>query len=321
MPRLTRALATTGVVGLLLALGTGTADAAPGPAAAEIATMRAEVSASQQRRSATDAELSAARTTVVGTAQALAEASDAAEVAATVRPVVLDEAERAEQRLRVLQQPRRDFLGVGQAPNAEDVQAAQTWLEGSQAAVRAADDAILAARLDENAAQMAHARAQAALQQATRAAEQAAAAHEAAAEILEAQLGRVDPASGRLARPATGEVTSVFGPRPHPLGGGVSRHGGVDYAVGDGTAYAAASGAVVAVGWNGSYGLEVVVDHGDGLSTRYAHLSAAAVTPGQPVVVGDALGAIGSTGASTGPHLHFEVITGETQVDPSGWVD
>lgn len=320
MALLARALATTGVVGLLLALGAGPAAAAPGPVAAEIAATRAEVTATEQHRAATDAELAGAREAVVTTAQALAQATDAVEAAEAVRPVVLEEAERAEHRLRVLQQPRRSGLAVGQAPNAEDVRGARTWVAGSKAAVRAADEAILATRLQEHVAQMAHARAQTTLQQAAHGAEQAAAAHETAVEALDAQLAAVDPSAGRLARPATGEVTSPFGPRSHPLGGGPSQHTGVDYAAGDGTAYAAASGAVVAVGWNGSYGLEVVVDHGAGLSTRYAHLSAAAVTVGQPVVVGDALGSIGSTGASTGPHLHFEVLTGETQVDPSGWV-
>lgn len=295
MARITRALAATGVAGLLLALGAGTAAAAPGPTAG-------------------------VREKVVQTAQALAGATAAAEAAARVRPVVVEEAERAEDRLRVLQQPRRAGLAVGPAPNAEDVQAAQTWLAGSKAAVRAADEAILAARLDEHSAQMAHARAQTALQLATEEAERAGAAHTAAVEALDTLLAGVDPAAGRLARPATGQVTSPFGPRPHPLSGAPSHHNGIDYDAGDGTAYAAASGTVEAVGWNGSYGLEVVVDHGDGLSTRYAHLAATAVTPGQSVVVGDTLGSIGSTGASTGPHLHFEVLEGETQLDPSGWV-
>jgi murein DD-endopeptidase MepM/ murein hydrolase activator NlpD len=80
---------------------------------------------------------------------------------------------------------------------------------------------------------------------------------------------------------------------------------------------ATAAGRVVAAEWSGGYGNMVEVDHGNGLATRYGHLSAIAVRQGQPVEVGTVLGRIGSTGRATGPHLHYEVRIDDEAVDPS----
>ena len=104
-------------------------------------------------------------------------------------------------------------------------------------------------------------------------------------------------------------VSSLFGNRVQPITGRKTFHDGLDIAANQGNAvYAYTSGTVVQAGWNGGYGLSIVVDHGGGLKTRYAHLSKIYVKVGQKVKTGEKIGAVGSTGNSTGPHLHFEVI-------------
>jgi murein DD-endopeptidase MepM/ murein hydrolase activator NlpD len=128
----------------------------------------------------------------------------------------------------------------------------------------------------------------------------------------------------RLVRPATGEVSSDFGTRHHPVTGAVKQHTGTDFQVGDGVAYTAAAGTVVSVDRDPAYGLIVVVAHGevDGspVTTAYAHLERVEVERGQQVAAGRPVGRIGSTGLSTGPHLHFEIRLGETAVDPATWL-
>ena len=128
----------------------------------------------------------------------------------------------------------------------------------------------------------------------------------------------------RLVRPGTGAISSDFGTRRHPVTGVVKAHTGTDFQVGDGVAYAAAAGSVVSVGHDTAYGLLVVVAHGtvDGaaVTTGYAHLARADVVPGQEVAPGQPLGTIGSTGLSTGPHLHFEIRLADTPVDPVSWL-
>jgi murein DD-endopeptidase MepM/ murein hydrolase activator NlpD len=97
-------------------------------------------------------------------------------------------------------------------------------------------------------------------------------------------------------------------------------HTGVDFPVPTGTSVkAVAAGQVVSAGWGGSFGYQVVIRHADGRYTQYAHLSAISVKDGQSVVGGQRIGRSGSTGNSTGPHLHFEVRTGPgfgTDIDP-----
>ena len=94
-------------------------------------------------------------------------------------------------------------------------------------------------------------------------------------------------------------------------------HTGLDFraAMGD-PVRATANGKVVSSGWAGGYGRMVEIDHGNGLSTRYGHLSEIGVKVGDPIKIGQVIGAVGSTGRSTGPHLHFEVLKNGTQVDP-----
>lgn len=110
-------------------------------------------------------------------------------------------------------------------------------------------------------------------------------------------------------------ISSLYGYRIHPITGKRLFHDGLDIAANHGNAvYAYTDGLVVQAGWNGGYGISILIDHGNGLKTRYAHLSRLNVRVGQKVQTGQKIGAVGSTGNSTGPHLHFEVIkNGKTQ--------
>ena len=123
-----------------------------------------------------------------------------------------------------------------------------------------------------------------------------------------------------LRKPLAGELqlTSTFGYRTDPFFGRPALHSGVDLRDDYGTPVrATAAGVVTIAGPNGGYGNMVEIDHGDGMATRYAHLSAIGVTPGQQVPPGGVVGRVGSTGRSTGPHLHYEVRIDGEAVDPS----
>ncbi|MDR7556217.1 MAG: peptidoglycan DD-metalloendopeptidase family protein [Armatimonadota bacterium] len=124
-------------------------------------------------------------------------------------------------------------------------------------------------------------------------------------------------AIGAFVWPLRGMVTSRFGFRRHPIFRARLFHQGVDIAAPHGTPVrAAGDGAVLFAGWYGGYGKLVVLDHGDGLSTLYGHLSAILVAPGAQVVRGQVIGRVGSTGYSTGPHLHFEIRRNGQPIDP-----
>jgi len=98
-------------------------------------------------------------------------------------------------------------------------------------------------------------------------------------------------------------------------------HEGIDIAVGEGTPVrAAAAGTVIYAGWMSGYGNLVAVDHGNGLSTAYAHNSSLAVSVGQSVAAGEIVSYSGNTGNSTGPHVHFEVRVNGSAVDPLGYL-
>ena len=116
-------------------------------------------------------------------------------------------------------------------------------------------------------------------------------------------------------------ITSGFGTRWHPVLGGYRFHAGIDLPAAQGTAVAAtARGSVVSAGWCGGYGWCVTLDHGRGIFTLYGHLSRIGVTPGQDVARGQELGRVGSTGQSTGPHLHYEVRNNGRPVDPASYL-
>lgn len=145
-------------------------------------------------------------------------------------------------------------------------------------------------------------------------------------ETLKVNASNVTPqaSKGTLSAPLVTLVeSSPFGNRVSPITGQVDeRHTGQDYAVASGTeVLSAAGGTVTFSGWHDfGGGNRVVVDHGNGLSTSYNHMSANLVQVGQKVERGDVVGLSGSTGASTGPHLHFEVIIDDEVVDPKGWL-
>ena len=112
-------------------------------------------------------------------------------------------------------------------------------------------------------------------------------------------------------------LTSGFGMRTHPVLGGRRQHHGIDLAAPTGTpVYATADGVVGRADWYSSYGLYISINHGGSMETRYAHLSRLAVAAGDNVKKGDLIGYVGSTGRSTGPHLHYEVRVEGIAVNP-----
>ena len=116
---------------------------------------------------------------------------------------------------------------------------------------------------------------------------------------------------------SSARLTSSFGYRYHPVSGRYRRHSGIDLAAPRGTPIVATSdGVVLASGWMGGYGIAVRLDHGAGTETRYAHMSRTAVAPGQDVKRGQVIGYVGSTGRSTGPHLHYEIRKKGRAVNP-----
>ena len=127
--------------------------------------------------------------------------------------------------------------------------------------------------------------------------------------------------TGAMIWPASGPITSPFGWRTHPIFGTTRYHSGVDIGADYGDAVAAAdSGVVVFAGWYGGYGKAVIIDHGGGISTLYGHNSELLVSEGQRVRKGEIISRVGSTGYSTGPHLHFEVRQDGSPVDPMGYL-
>ena len=183
-------------------------------------------------------------------------------------------------------------------------------LENRQAeydAIMAAEDAANAT-IDKLVAEL----------EAQRAAEAAAAAAAAAAAGGGGGSGSAN-ASGSFLWPVASYVyvSSRFGLRIHPITGQKKTHTGMDLASNQGTAvYASDGGTVTLAGWNGGYGNCIMIDHGNGYVTLYGHLSSISVSKGQSVTQGATIGAVGSTGNSTGPHLHFEVLKDGTRIDP-----
>ena len=121
--------------------------------------------------------------------------------------------------------------------------------------------------------------------------------------------------------PSSTRITSTFGTRRHPILRYIRTHTGIDIAASSGSNIVAANkGTVIVAGWQGSYGNAVIIDHGGGISTLYGHCSKLLVKVGQEVEAGEIIAKVGSTGLSTGPHLHFEVrVNGEPQ-DPLKYV-
>ncbi len=151
-------------------------------------------------------------------------------------------------------------------------------------------------------------------------------------ELKEAQLAALDGLmSGKRMEPnnylanmplhGSGYVTSRYGYRSDPFTGRTTFHGGIDFGGPEGTnVFSVAPGIVTYAGPRNGYGNMVEVSHGDGMSTRYAHASRVAVKVGDIVTKGQLVAYMGSTGRSTGPHLHYEVLRNGTQVDPATYI-
>jgi murein DD-endopeptidase MepM/ murein hydrolase activator NlpD len=116
---------------------------------------------------------------------------------------------------------------------------------------------------------------------------------------------------------ASRALTSSFGMRVNPVTGIYAEHDGIDLAAPMGTPIiATGDGVIGSAGWRGGYGLMVAVEHGSGVETRYGHMSQIAVAPGEQVRKGEIIGYVGSTGRSTGPHVHYETRINGHPVNP-----
>lgn len=123
--------------------------------------------------------------------------------------------------------------------------------------------------------------------------------------------------SGAFGAPVNGRITSNYGARRHPILGYMRMHAGIDFGASWGAPiYAATDGRVSFAGWHGGHGNYVRLDHGSGIGTGYGHMSRLAVSPGMAVRRGQVIGYVGSTGLSTGPHLHYEMYRNGQTVNP-----
>jgi murein DD-endopeptidase MepM/ murein hydrolase activator NlpD len=141
------------------------------------------------------------------------------------------------------------------------------------------------------------------------------------AEALRAAADDLPPGNGRFIRPVAGAVASPFGNRTDPLTGATAFHSGVDLAAACGTPIkAAGDGVVFSAGPNGGYGNATIINHGGGLATLYGHQSSIIVHQGESVTSGEVIGYVGSTGRSTGCHLHWEVRVNGNPVEPTQYL-
>ncbi len=239
------------------------------------------------------------------------ERRQAERVVATVRGTLvadhaqLDAAEASARQKRLqldaLEAQRRNLLAIAENRKTEVQHEVASAEEESQAASDAIR-ALIAQKLAEEAAEAERQR--------------------RARQLAGQTEGPVRGAPGRLAWPASGTITSYFGMRTNPVNGIFRNHDGIDIGAPTGaTITAAAAGKVIDVGYDGGgYGNYIVISHGGNLATLYGHCSQIFVGNGQEVQQGQAIGAVGSTGNSTGPHLHFGVQVGASFVDPMSYL-
>lgn len=134
-------------------------------------------------------------------------------------------------------------------------------------------------------------------------------------------LDQLPPTDTGYLRPVDGPITEYFGGRINPVTGKPGNHNGMDYGASYGSPiWATKSGVVAYSGWLGDYGNIVIIDHGNGVQSYYAHMSEIYATNGQVVSQGETIGLVGSTGMSTGPHLHFEIRINGAAVDPYDYI-
>ena len=215
--------------------------------------------------------------------------------------------QHAREQLGALADERQQLLTVAQA--RRNVVAQQVYeLENLTAAEEARLQALIVEKQREDA--LAVERAKLAACQARRAA--ATAAGLPAPKCIPGLGGPV-----QFAWPVRGPITSPFGMRVDPVTGNYQLHSGIDIGADYGVPItASADGNVIYAGWYGGYGNAIIIDHGGGWSTLYAHCSAMYVTANQPVRQGQVIGAVGATGWATGPHLHFEIRRNGVPLDP-----
>lgn len=221
-----------------------------------------------------------------------------------------------EARKQQLEANRVKLVEIEKAVIAKQLEIEQKKAERNEVLQRAQNDRATAMQaIEELNASSAQVTALLKERQAARAAAAAAAAAEQAQSYTWVQ------GSGQLGWPASGEITSPFGYRTHPIWGTTIYHAGIDIGVDEGVpVHAADGGTVVWSGWMGGYGYAVVIDHGNGLSTLYGHNSELVVSEGEAVGKGQVIAYAGSTGNSTGPHVHFEVRVNGDPVDPMGYL-
>jgi murein DD-endopeptidase MepM/ murein hydrolase activator NlpD len=235
---------------------------------------------------------------------------------------IVDEIERLKNEMRIAR--KRTAAIKAEVAETTAVVAEKT------AAQRAARDALVARRSALEAAEAEKQQTLAGVKEDRQSAEQNLIDLQAAAAALTAQIQAAQASgaggsntggstggggsSSGLIWPVSGTITSTYGPRWG------SFHYGIDISAPTGTPVrAAASGRVIVAGWMGGYGNLIVVDHGNGLATAYAHLSAIWIGGGS-VSQGQGIGAVGCTGSCTGPHLHFEVRVNGSAVNPMGYL-
>ncbi len=153
-------------------------------------------------------------------------------------------------------------------------------------------------------------------------------AFEEASNQIAAQIRSLQSSSGTAPSsmvwpcPSSHRITSKYGPRTHPIKKTQSVHTGVDIGASSGSSIVAgADGKVIAAGYNSAYGNYIIIDHGGGLSTLYGHMSAFVAHNGDQVTAGQEIGKVGSTGLSTGPHLHFEVRINGKHTSPNSYIN
>ena len=227
--------------------------------------------------------------------------------------------ERAEiaARKQALEQSRAKLVELEKAAAAKRAEIEQKKKEREVVLQKAQNDRATAMQaVEELNASSAQITALLKARQAERAAARAAAAAQQSSPTYSWVQG-----SGQLGWPVSGEITSPYGYRTHPIWGTTIYHSGIDIGVDEGTPVHAADGGTVAwSGWMGGYGYAVVIDHGNGMSALYGHNSELAVSEGQDVGKGQVIAYAGSTGNSTGPHVHFEVRISGDPVDPMGYL-
>ena len=281
----------------------------------------------------------AARTAVVGRLQFMQRQQGAQGWALLLQSHNLDDFLDRRYRLKQVYQADRDLLvsledrsvgiveqqqGIEQQKNAIALLRQQLLISRQQYTTQVQQQSGLITRLQENRGAL-----EAAINQLDQDSDQltalilerVSAAGTAGEKMAREEALRAARASGKMLRPTAGPITSQFGKRFHPVLGYSRFHAGTDFGAGHGTPIQAAeTGIVIFSGWYGGYGNAVILDHGDGLTTLYAHASKLSVAEGATVRKGDVIAAVGTTGLSTGPHLHFEVRQAGKPVNPMNFL-